>query len=141
MATKDTRNHQLAVVAEVANKVLFRYPNLPNVASVNLGSFPTGDDLVWVPGVRLHVPYPRPAGIALWALEFGASVAFEEKSGYVEVSTRAVVEDVPVVAWDSVKFSLAWQVAVQLGHTTLAEVAQVEPARLLDLAAVEDEVA
>lgn len=125
-----------AEMSRTQAKVLDRYPNLPNVAAVDIGDTILGTDGKFRTVIALHLRGDALSSVPAWAVEFGTTVKFLDKGKYVEVTTEAVVDGHVVIAWNLMEPDEAAPLPAVLGVESVADMAAVEPARLLDVAAL-----
>lgn len=133
MATNQTL---FADMSRTQAKVLDRYPNLPSVASVAIGESTIGQQGTFRTVIKLQMSGDALSSIPAWAVEFGTTVRFLDKTEYVEVTTEAVVDGHVVVAWDLLAPEEGERLAAVLGVESVAHMDAVEPVRLLDVAAL-----
>lgn len=133
-----TTNQTLyAAMSRTACTVLDHCQNLPSVASVHIHSSVLGTH-TFRRVIALQLAGDAIPSVPAWAVELGGTVRFLAKDGsdaYVEVTTETVVDGHTVVAWNLMEPEEAEQLAARLG-SSLDDMAEVEPARILALAAV-----
>lgn len=127
-------NHTLAALADAASKVLWNNPGMPRIVGVDLGEQVIGTEY-FRKMAALHLAGSKtPArDMAAWANEFEEFVHYADRGRYIESWTETTVDGVLVVVWDHVKIDRIIALCDALGAKSLAELADVESRRLMDV--------